>query len=301
MGLFDLNKNGTAQPTAAETQTLYFTETGLPNEDFLNRQTEITQGEYDDLRMALRTADAIYCPFSLRTGEPYLYMDVLQDQEGFGFGKPRIQLWTEQENDRLSPLFAKPDVEVVRIPAGQEGRGIVAFLGMAFYENGAEFAIINGVNFPVAAGDILPKPDFSQIPEPMRPVMNPQLMCWQCLLAQLIGQENPMVHTLDQLYTDCFGKALLSATVLIPLRPEGNHQFSLPAWPGRNGREFVRVFTDLRRLYKEMDPEKQWNSHPETVGHLIRQYDVALNSNNSFRNLGIYIDQAFYEDLSKPV
>lgn len=296
MGLL---KKENSQPAVPESQ--YFTEVGLPNGEYLNRQEEITQEKYTALCNALRQADAIYCPFSLRSGEPYLYMDVLKDDQGYGFSRARIQVWAEEENDRLAPQFTKPDVEVIRISAGEDGRGIPAFLGMAFYENGAEFADINGEPFHIAAEDILPRPDLGGIPENQRPLMNPRAFRWQCHLAQLVGQDNALVRDLEGLFMTQLGNALLSGKVLLPLLIEGTGeagtQVSVPAWKGRDGREYVRVFTDWRRLRKGMDPEKDWSAKTETLDSLIRSYDLALN-NSSFRNFGIYIGENLYQIFS---
>ena len=287
MGLFKKEK---AAPQVQQTE--YFTELGAPITDWEQRDQEITREQYDHLCTVLRTAEAIYCPFSLRTGEPYLYMDVLHDEEGYGFGRSRIQVWTEEENARLAPLFQKPEVEVVRIAAGEDGREIPAFLGMAFYENGAEYADINGVSFHVAAEDILPRPDLSQIPQHQRPAMNPQVQRWQCHLLQLAGAESSLKRDLEELYLMRLGNALRAGKLLLPLQVEGNpgevgSSFSLPAWAGRNGREYVRVFTDWRRLRKGMDPKINWSANTETAGSLIKDYDLSLNS-------GLYINQALY-------
>ena len=284
------------------TETQYYTETGLSNAEYLNRPQEISQEQFTALRDTLRGAAAIYCPFSLRTGEPYLYMDVLKDAQGYGFTRSRIQIWTETENARLAPQFAKPDVEVVRIPAGEDGQGIPTFLGMAFYENGAEFAEINGTGWLIAAEDILPSPDLSRIPENRRPILNPELFRWQCHLAQLTGQENPLISDLDSLYLDKLGAALLSARVLLPLLAEdpemrAGSSFTIPAWKGRGDREYVRIFSDWRRLYKGMDDKHPWSAKTERVAGLIESYDLALN-NSSFRDFGLYIDQRLYEMLS---
>lgn len=288
--------------TVSETsqrEAQYFTETGFPNESFLESQKEVPADEYYALCNQLRTAPAIYCPCSRRTGEPYLYMDVLKDEQGYGFTKTRIQLWTEEENERLSQKFSRPDVQIIRLEEGESGRRIPGFLGTAFYENGAEFAEINGAGYYIAAEDVLPRPDLSQLPEQQRPVLNPEVMRWQCLLGQLNEQENPLHNDLQELYLDKFGKALSSARVLLPLLTEdditkADAKFSLPAWKGREGRECVRVFTDWRRLQRGMDPEKKWSAKTETTADLIGHYDVIVN-NSSFHNFSIYITPSFYD------
>lgn len=117
-------------------QTVYFTEVGAPNENWENVQQEITQVQYSHLYSAIRTAEAIYFPFSHRAGNPQLYMDVLHDEKGHAFSRSRIQLWTEEENERLSPLFEKPEVKVVRMQQEKTAVGSRPFWAWPFMKKG---------------------------------------------------------------------------------------------------------------------------------------------------------------------
>ena len=288
-------------PEAAQ-PVQYFTETGLPNPDFQRRRQEhATKEMYDSLSSAVKNAEAVYCPVNTCTGEPHIYMDCLKDAQGYGFTRARINLWTEDENERLSQKFAGTDIKAVRIESGENGNKIQEYLHHVFYENGVGFAAVNDAACLVAAEDILPGPDLSRIPEVQRPVTNPEVVRWQCLLAQLHNHESQLNGDLANMYLTRLGAALLSTKVLLPVLAdsqdsilEAGAEFSVPAWKGQDGREYVRVFTDWRRLRLGMDPGKKWSAVTETASGLIGRYDILLNGSPS-GDFGIYINRALYD------
>ena len=262
----------------------------------------------------LLAADSIYAVFSEKTGEPYLFSTTYdRGEEGYLCTDPMIMLYTPRCYHQFKETIdSRPKSVVKLIENTEDKKGIENFLGTAFYLNGALGAFFNSKEVSIAASVLVPKPDFSDLPEIQVPVMNPDVVRWMLLMGQLDSPTTEDEEVIYKLYYKFFSAAMPKAKLLIPLNatsgfPDKNQgvnsfvlkedaKFSIPVREGKDGRNSVQVFTDWKRLRMVFD--EQWNGMIEEAGGMIASFDYAINATEYYK-AGAYVSEKTFREMQK--
>lgn len=249
----------------------------------------------------------VYCVFSKVTGEPNLFTKAGKEQEKIFCMPPNIRLITEAYHELIEEEMPKERFELKRIDNGEDKKGILNFLGNAFYINGAQGVEINTDKTAVAAGTIVTPPDLSAIEESKRPLMNPQTVRWLLLLGQQNGLESDEDKLLSNLFYNLLGREIMNTKFMIPVKleegaeglpkPEKANKMALAIQPGRNKRPAVRLYTDLFHLKLAYPKTNFILQNIETV---IKDFDCVINVTPGSMG-SIYFDESSFEDLKKHV
>ena len=260
----------------------------------------------------LLVADSIYAVYSEKTGEPYLFSTTYdRGEEGYLCTDPMIMLFTPRCYHRFKETIdSRPKSVVKLIENTEDKKGIENFLGAAFYLNGALGAFFNSKEVSIAASVLVPKPDFSDLPEIQVPVMNPDVVRWMLLMGQLDSPTTEDEEVIYKLYYKFFSMAVPKAKFLLPLEaasgfPEGGQEansfvleesakFNIPTGEGKNGRNSVPVFTDWKRLRMVFD--EKWNGMIENAGNMIEFFDYAINP-TEYHEAGAYVSLTAFRDM----
>lgn len=262
----------------------------------------------------LLVADSVYEVYSEKTGEPYLFSTTYdRGEEGYLCTDPMIMLFTPRCYHRFKETIdSRPKSVVKLIENTEDKKGIENFLGTAFYLNGALGAFFNSKEVSIAASVLVPKPDFSDLPEIQVPVMNPDVVRWMLLMGQLDSPTTEDEEVIYKLYYKFFSMAVPKAKFLLPLEaasgfPEGGQEansfvldesakFNIPTGEGKNGRNSVPVFTDWKRLRMVFD--EKWNGMIENAGNMIEFFDYAINP-TEYYEAGAYVGLTAFKEMQK--
>ena len=262
----------------------------------------------------LLVADSVYAVYSEKTGEPYLFSTTYdRGEEGYLCTDPMIMLFTPRCYHRFKETIdSRPKSVVKLIENTEDKKGIENFLGTAFYLNGALGAFFNSKEVSIAASVLVPKPDFSDLPEIQVPVMNPDVVRWMLLMGQLDSPTTEDEEVIYKLYYKFFSMAVPKAKFLLPLEaasgfPEGGQEansfvleesakFNIPTGEGKNGRNSVPVFTDWKRLRMVFDGK--WNGMIENAGNMIEFFDYAINP-TEYYEAGAYVSLTAFKEMQE--
>ena len=262
----------------------------------------------------LLVADSVYAVYSEKTGEPYLFSTTYdRGEEGYLCTDPMIMLFTPRCYHRFKETIdSRPKSVVKLIENTEDKKGIENFLGTAFYLNGALGAFFNSKEVSIAASVLVPKPDFSDLPEIQVPVMNPDVVRWMLLMGQLDSPTTEDEEVIYKLYYKFFSEAMPKAKFLIPLDAtsefkddsqevssfvlEKDSSFNIPVKEGKDGRNSVPVFTDWKRLRMVFD--EKWNGMIEEAGGMIEVFDYAINP-TEYYEAGAYVSLTAFRDMQK--
>lgn len=261
----------------------------------------------------LLSGPAIYCVYSRITGEPAMFSDTIDRQDGtYMCTPPDIWLLTKPYKDIIGATFPADKYEIKEIKNNANKDAIRDFLGYCFYMNGACGVRLVNKNTSIAAEKIVEKPDYSDVPEINRPVMNPDLERWLLLIAELGHPDNEDQELIYKLYINFMSKELLKAKLLIPMKLDGSipkpdengetvlkkdTTFALATINGKKDRDAVRMYTDWKRLRHGMKDD-DWQGFIQPVEGMIGTFDCAINL-TEFDKAGCYIDQEMFDNFNK--
>ena len=245
----------------------------------------------EQVRATLLTLDEIYVVYSVKTGEPCLFMSSTRNQDG--------SLEPSELRVRLIPAVYKekityPDEFVLRrIENGPDKDGIQNFLNEVIFLNGAEGIEFISDETSISAKALMKAPDLEGMREVDKPIMNPELV--RCLL--MIGQLEDTTTLgkrdrdfLSSLYLNRLTEALKTARFIVPIKVEGE----LPK-PNENGetsfaedvkyevamkelkdnKKAVPIFTDWKRFNDEYGEE--WRGLLQPLGGPLIPHPVLIN------------------------
>lgn len=255
-------------------------------------------------------ADEIYCLYNKRTGEPHLFSNTIKQEGGYMCTPPDIRIFTKAYANYQMKRYPEALFEMKKIEKGESGKGIENFLGECFYLNGAQGIEINGGQTAISSKMLVAPPDFSDVPQISVPVMNPELMCWMLLMAQLSGIETEDEKLIYSLYYRFMSKELVKAKFLVPMKPgdgfpkpdtagsitvKGGAEFALATMKGKYDRDAIIMYTDWKRLRECYDG---WSGSIMTLEQIMDVYDAVINPTDH-PQLGAYIGKEMYADIIK--
>lgn len=265
----------------------------------------------DVLCKKILKADQIYCLYSKVTGEPYLFSRTVKQNEGYLCTPPDILIFTKAYVDTAKKHYPNEIFEMVKIENNDDEKGIENFLGKCFYINGAAGLEINSPYAAIDASKIVAPPNFEGVPEVSIPIMNPDLMRWMLLIAQMQTPESDDEKLIYKLYYRFMSAEITKARFIVPMRPDKNFpdvknnntaqkitlkedaEFSIATIDGKHEKPAVLMYTDWQRLYENYSG---WSGLIMTIKEIISVNDVAINVTKN-PNLGFYIDEEIYNDM----
>ena len=273
---------------------------------------EANQSKVEKLAEALIAkifdAEEIYVVHNKRTGEPHMFSRTIDQKDGtYMCTPPDILVIPKAYAHIYADTYSKDDYELKKIENGEDKKGIYNFLGSTFYLNGACGIDIIGPQTAIDASKLVPPPDYSNTPKINIPVTNPDLVRWMLLMGQIGKPDLSEQETILKLYHNFFMRELGKATLLIPMKKEGDIpapdengntvlneglKIQFPTMKGKHERDAVRMFTDWKRLRMEFD--ENWSGMLQPVSGMIDVFDCAINA-TKYPEAGCYIDKEMYE------
>ena len=253
-------------------------------------------------------AEEIYVVYNKRTGEPHMFSRTIDKKDGtYMCTPPDILVIPKAYAHMYENTYSQGDYELKKIENGEDKKGIYNFFGSTFYLNGACGIDIIGPQTAIDASKLVPPPDYSNTPKINIPVTNPGLVRWMLLMGQLGEPDSPDKETILKLYHNFFLQELSKATLLIPMKKEGevpapdengqtvlkeDLKIQFPTMKGKHDRDAVRMFTDWKRLRMEYDDS--WSGMLQPVSGMIDIFDCAINA-TKYPEAGCYINKEMYE------
>ncbi len=253
-------------------------------------------------------AEEIHVVYNKRTGEPHMFSRTIDRKDGtYLCTPPDILVIPKAYAHVYAATYSEGDYELKKIENGEDKKGIYNFFGSTFYLNGACGIDIIGPQTAIDASKLVPPPDYSNTPQINIPVTNPDLVRWMLLMGQMGKPDSPDKETVLKLYHNFFLQELNKATLLIPMKKEGEIpapdengktvikegvKIQFPTMKGKHDRDAVRMFTDWKRLRMEYDDN--WSGMLQPVSGMIDVFDCAINA-TKYPEAGCYIDKEMYE------
>lgn len=269
---------------------------------------------FSQIAKKILTLDEIYVIYSKATGCPYLFSHTYKSEEGYVTTPPNIKVYTKAN----ASIFAKNlendnEVELREIKNNEEKSDIHDFFGECFYMDGACGIEVDSEFCVIDKSALVAPPDFSNVSEASRPVMNPDVVRWNLLMAQLGAPDTEEKNIIFGCYYNQLGKSLLNAKFLMPMKagenfpkPEGNAEsvklekeasFGLVTMPGKEGKTAIQLYTDWKRLYGNLGREEKWNGMVTTIDGIISVFDCAINADKTYHACGFYLSQDMFEKM----
>ncbi len=257
-------------------------------------------------------AEAVYCVFNKKTGEPHMFSQTVRRDDGsYMCTPPQITIGSKAYADIMKPKLSEEHYEIQKIENGPDKMGIYNFLGSTFYLNGACEVAVESNQAVIAANALVPPPDYSNVPLQNIPVTNPDVVRWMLLIGQMGKPETEDAKTVYGLYYKFMSLEMPKAKMLIPMQHEGEvptpdengkavlekgMSMKFPTMDGKNGRQAVRMFTDWKRL--RMVYGEEWGGMVQPVNGMIEVFDCAINA-TQYPEAGCYISKEMYEEMEK--
>ena len=262
----------------------------------------------DALIAKIFDAEEIHVVYNKKTGEPHMFSRTIDQKDGtYMCTSPDILVIPKAYAHVYAGMYSQADYELKKIENGEDKKGIYNFFGSTFYLNGACGIDIIGPQTAIDASKLVPPPDYSNTPQINIPVTNPDLVRWMLLMGQMGAPDSPEKETILKLYHNFFLRELNKATLLIPMKKEGDIptpdengktilnegvKIQFPTMKGKHDRDAVRMFTDWKRLRMEYDDN--WSGMLQPVSGMIDVFDCAINA-TKYPEAGCYIDKEMYE------
>ena len=247
-------------------QSIHFCDTQASDENYAYYFEKIII-LMEQVRATLLTLDEIYAVYSVKTGEPALFISSTRNKDG--------SLEPAETMVRLIPAAYKekityPDEFVLRrIENGPDKDGIQNFLNEVIFLNGAEGIEFISDETSINAKALIKSPDVEGMREVDKPIMNPDVV--RCLL--MIGQISDTTTLgkrdrdfLSNLYLNRLTEALKTARFIVPIKVEGelpkpnengetsfaeDVKYELAMKELKDNKKAVPIFTDWKRFNEE--------------------------------------------------
>ena len=245
----------------------------------------------EQVRATLLTLDEIYAVYSVKTGEPALFISSTRNKDG--------SLEPAETMVRLIPAAYKekityPDEFVLRrIENGPDKDGIQNFLNEVIFLNGAEGIEFISDETSIIAKALVKSPDLEGMREVDKPIMNPEVV--RCLL--MIGQISDTTtlgkrdrNFLSNLYFHRLTEALKTARFIVPIKVEGelpkpnekgetsfaeDVKYELAMKELKDNKKAVPIFTDWKRFNEEYGDG--WRGLLQPLGGQLIPHPVLIN------------------------
>ena len=245
----------------------------------------------EQVRATLLTLDEIYAVYSVKTGEPALFIKMARHKDG--------SLEPAETRVRLIPAAYKekityPDEFVLRrIENGPDKDGIQNFLNEVIFLNGAEGIEFISDETSINAKALIKSPDLEGMREVDKPIMNPDVVRCLLMLGQ-IGDTTTLGKRdrdfLSKLYLNRLTEALKTARFIVPIKVEGelpkpnekgetsfaeDVKYELAMKELKDNKKAVPIFTDWKRFNEEYGDG--WRGLLQPLGGPLIPHPVLIN------------------------
>lgn len=239
----------------------------------------------------LLTLDEIYVVYSVKTGEPCLFMSSIRNQDG--------SLEPSELRVRLIPAVYKESMtypeefELRRVENGPNKDGISNFLNEVIFLNGAEGIEFISEETSISAKALMKAPDLAGMREVDKPIMNPELVRCLLMIGQLGGTTTLGKRDRDflsNLYLNRLTEALKTARFIVPIKVEGelpkpnengetsfaeDVKYELAMKELKDNKKAVPIFTDWKRFNEEYGDG--WRGLLQPLGGPLIPHPVLIN------------------------
>ena len=245
----------------------------------------------EQVRAKLLTLDEIYAVYSVKTGEPALFISSTRNKDG--------SLEPAETMVRLIPAaykerFTYPDEFELRcIGNGPNKDGILNFLNEVIFLNGAEGIEFISDETSINAKALMKEPDLEGMREVDKPIMNPDVVRCLLMLGQ-IGNTTTLGKRdrdfLSNLYLNRLTEALKTARFIVPIKVEGelpkpnengetsfaeDVKYELAMKELKDNKKAVPIFTDWKRFNEEYGDG--WRGLLQPLGGPLIPHPVLIN------------------------
>ena len=271
-------------------QSIRFCDTQTSNENYAYYLEKIIV-LMAQVRAKLLTLDEIYAVYSVKTGEPALFISSTRNQDGkLEPSETRVRLIPAAYKERMTYL---EEFVLRRVENGPDKDGILNFLNEVIFLNGAEEIEFISEETSVSAKALVKSPDYEGMREVDKPVMNPDVV--RCLL--MIGQIGNTTTLgkrdrdfLSTLYLNRLTEALKTARFIVPIKVEGelpkpnekgetsfaeDVKYEVAMKELKDNKKAVPIFTDWKRFNEEYGEE--WRGLLQPLGGPLIPHPVLIN------------------------
>ena len=271
-------------------QSIRFCDTQTSNENYAYYLEKIIV-LMAQVRAKLLTLDEIYAVYSVKTGEPALFISSTRNQDG--------KLEPSETRVRLIPAAYKekityPDEFELRcIENGLNKDGILNFLNEVIFLNGAEGIEFISDETSINAKALIKDPDLEGMREVDKPIMNPDVVRCLLMLGQ-IGDTTTLGKRdrdfLSNLYLNRLTEALKTARFIVPMKVQGelpkpnekgetsfaeDFKYELAMKELKDNKKAVPIFTDWKRFNEEYGDG--WRGLLQPLGGPLIPHPVLIN------------------------
>ena len=271
-------------------QSIHFCDTQASDENYAYYFEKIII-LMEQVRATLLTLDEIYAVYSVKTGEPALFISSTRNKDG--------SLEPAETMVRLIPTAYKekityPDEFELRcIENGLNKDGILNFLNEVIFLNGAEGIEFISDKTSINAKALIKSPDLEGMREVDKPIMNPDVVRCLLMLGQ-IGDTTTLGKRdrdfLSKLYLNRLTEALKTARFIVPIKVEGelpkpnekgetsfaeDVKYEVAMKELKDNKKAVPIFTDWKRFNEEYGDG--WRGLLQPLGGPLIPHPVLIN------------------------
>ena len=245
----------------------------------------------EQVRAKLLTLDEIYAVYSVKTGEPALFINMTRHKDGsLEPAGTMVRLISAAYKER----FTYPDEFELRcIENGPDKDGIQNFLNEVIFLNGAEGIEFISDETSINAKALIKSPDVEGMREVDKPIMNPDVVRCLLMLGQ-IGDTTTLGKRdrdfLSKLYLNRLTEALKTARFIVPIKVEGelpkpnengetsfaeDVKYELAMKELKDNKKAVPIFTDWKRFNEEYGDG--WRGLLQPLGGPLIPHPVLIN------------------------
>ncbi|MCR5421178.1 MAG: hypothetical protein K6E98_09235 [Lachnospiraceae bacterium] len=289
--------------------TWYMTHEGKEEEETVKKvRIERLNKIVSSLCKKIINADEIYYVHDKGTGEAHLYSQTFDKGNGtYMCSLPNIMIISKAYRRHYKRLYNNDKTELAVVRNGSDKMGIYNFLAGNFYINGACGVAVNAIQISIAAGMLVKKPEYKDIPIENIPVTNPDLVRWMLLIGQLDTLKKDNEEALVfRLYYRFMGIEMTKARLIIPMKHQSpqegesegseNDGFGIATMKGKDKKDAVIMYTDWRRLRSEYG--KDWDGMVHRIAGLVGKFDCAINPTR-FPKAGMYVTEEMYKNMAQ--
>ena len=271
-------------------QSIHFCDTQASDENYAYYFEKIII-LMEQVRATLLTLDEIYAVYSVKTGEPALFISSTRNKDG--------SLEPAETMVRLIPAAYKEEItypdefELRCIENGPDKDGIQNFLNEVIFLNGAEGIEFISNETSINAKALIKSPDLEGMREVDKPIMNPDVVRCLLMLGQ-IGDTTTLGKRdrdfLSKLYLNRLTEALKTARFIVPIKVEGelpkpnekgetsfaeDVKYELAMKELKDNKKAVPIFTDWKRFNEEYGDG--WRGLLQPLGGPLIPHPVLIN------------------------
>lgn len=237
----------------------------------------------------LLSADEIFCVYNNKTGNPHMFSQTIDRNDGTYMCTPPEILVIPKACEKLyDRLYQGASFTVRKIENGKDGKGVSGFLADVFASNG-----VRGVRVLTDKTSIDAE---MLVPDISKDEANPSLEQWILLIGQMEEPETTDEKIIFNLYYHFLSRELVKARLYMPVKEGSEKEVLFSTVAGRNDRQAVHMFTDLKRLHKACGEGHNYIVQP--VSAMIEIFDCIINPSEK-PAAGCYISREAYEEMNK--